>query len=95
LGASDRRLITMLRRQEEVVGALGSRWSELVAALQAMSSSLASAASAVRAQPDPRLLAPLGREGAAATGLEGELQELLDEMSDYEAPEQDPGRLRG
>ncbi len=95
LGASDRRLITMLRRQEEVVGALGSRWSELVAALQAMSTSLASAASAVRAQPDPRLLAPLGREGAPATGLEDELQQLLDEMSDYDAPEQDPGRLRG
>ena len=95
LGASDRRLITMLRRQEEVVGALGSRWSELVAALQAMSSNLASAATAVRAQPDPRLLAPLGPEAASATGLEDELQQLLDEMSDYEAPEQDPGRLRG
>jgi hypothetical protein len=95
MGASDRRLITMLRRQEEVVGALGSRWSELVAALQAMSTSLASAATAVRAQPDPRLLAPLGREGAPPTGLEDELQQLLDEMSDYEAPEQDPGRLRG
>ncbi|HUK59547.1 MAG TPA: hypothetical protein VLV50_09995 [Stellaceae bacterium] len=95
LGASDRRLIAMLRRQEEVVGALGLRWSELVTSLQSMSANLASAALASRNDPDPRLLAPVGREGAASVGLEDELQELLDEMSGYDGPEEDPGRVRG
>ncbi len=95
LGASDRRLISMLRRQEEVVGALGLRWSELVTSLQTMSANLASAALAARSDPDPRLLAPLGREATPATGLEDELQELLDEMSEYDQPGEDPGRLRG
>lgn len=90
LGASDRRLIAMLRRQEDVVGALGQRWGELVGAVQTMSAGLASATAAREAAA--RLLAPAGREGDPA--LEDELQNLLDEMSDYEEPGEDPERLR-
>jgi hypothetical protein len=92
LAASDRRLITMLRRQEEVVGSLGQRWSELVAALHGMTEGLANVAVAARDEGANRLPAPALGEGSAVSELEDELQDLLDDMSDPDAAEDDPAR---
>ncbi len=75
LGANDRRLLTALRRQEEVVGTVANRWSELVAALQGMSAGLENLAQ-ITAQRGPE--APPHPAGE----LTEELQDLLDEMSE-------------
>jgi hypothetical protein len=78
LGATDRRLLSVLRRQENTVGSVTTRWAELVGALQAMSAGLDSFAqvAARHEDADTHLMAT-----SAPPDLTDELQELLDEIS--------------
>ena len=86
LGTTDRRLLTVLQNQEQVVSSVGHRWSELVAALQAMSSGLETFARAT-AQQEPGSHLVLARPGHAdPADLSDELQDLLDEMSEGAPP---------
>jgi hypothetical protein len=86
LGTTDRRLLLALQHQEHVVSNVGNRWGELVAALQAMSLGLESfARAATQHEHDTHLV--LARPGKAdPADLSGELQDLIDEMSEDELP---------
>ncbi len=78
LGATDRRLLSVLRRQEDTVGSVTTRWGELVAALQAMSAGLEGFAQSAARHED------IGAHLMATGGtpeITDELQELLDEIS--------------
>lgn len=78
LGATDRRLLAVLRRQEDMVGSVTNKWSDLVAALRAMSIGLGSFAEAAERDvvEDARYAA-----APAPAELGDELQELLDEIT--------------
>ena len=78
LGATDRRLLSVLRRQEDMVGSVASRWSDLVGALRAMSVGLGSFAEVAERQSveDARFAT-----AAPPAELGDELQELLDEIT--------------
>jgi hypothetical protein len=81
LDTADRRLLTVLRRQEDAVASVGMKWSELVTALQAMSAGLDRFAQASSGRYEEVLrLQPGG--SAEPMDVTEELQELLDEMSD-------------
>jgi hypothetical protein len=86
LDTADRRLLTVLRRQEEAVASVGTKWSELVTALQAMSAGLDRFAQAASGRYEEVLRLQPGGAGEALDVTE-ELQELLDEMSDDGEPE--------
>jgi hypothetical protein len=81
LDTADRRLLTVLRRQEEAVSSVGTKWSELVTALQAMSAGLDRFAQATSGRYEEVLRLQSGGPGEPMDVTE-ELQELLDEMSD-------------
>ena len=78
LGATDRRLLAVLRRQENMVGNVTSKWTDLVGALRAMSIGLGSFAEA-----SERHVVDDARYAAAPAPAElgDELQELLDEIT--------------
>jgi hypothetical protein len=86
LDTADRRLLTVLNRQEEAVASVGTKWSELVSALQAMSAGLDSFAQAASRRYEEVLrLQPGG--STQPMDVTEELQELLDEMSDGGEPD--------
>lgn len=79
LGATDRRLLAVLERQETVVGSINARWNQLAAALHAMSAglgSVAQAAASAETAADAHLV-----PAPSPTELGDELQELLDDIS--------------
>jgi hypothetical protein len=84
LDTADRRLLTVLRRQEEAVASVGTKWSELVTALQAMSTGLDRFAQAASRRYEEVLHLQPGGSGEPTDVAEElqELQELLAEMSD-------------
>jgi hypothetical protein len=83
LGATDRRLLAVMRRQEAMVGSVTGRWGELVQALRAMSAGLGHfAETAERHYVEEARFAPT----AAPVEVGDELQELLDEISTTAAP---------
>ncbi len=83
LGATDRRLLAVLERQEHVVGAINTRWNQLAAALHAMSAGLGSVAqAAVADRTGDTRVAP----ASDPAELNDELQELLDEISTQTPP---------
>lgn len=80
LGATDRRLLAVLQRQEQTVGSVTTRWSELVAAVRAMGAGLESFADVAQRHADADAdIAPAPARQSAALG--DELQDLLDEIS--------------
>ena len=83
LGATDRRLLAVLRRQEHMVGNVTSRWGDLIEAVRAMSAGLGHfAESAERHYPEEARFAPT----TAPSELSDELQELLDEITTTAPP---------
>jgi hypothetical protein len=83
LGATDRRLLAVLRRQEDMVGSVTGRWGDLVGALRAMSAGLGNFAETAERHgaEDARLVTAAG-----PAELGDELQELLDEISGTASP---------
>jgi hypothetical protein len=72
LGATDRRLLAVLERQEAVVGSINARWGRLAGALHAMSAGLGNVAQAATAEIAP---------AQDANELTEELQGLLDDIA--------------
>jgi hypothetical protein len=78
LGATDRRLLAVLRRQEVMVGNVTTRWGDLVQALRMMSAGLGNfAETAERHYAEEARFAPT----VPPSEVGDELQELLDEIS--------------